>query len=127
MKVYMVPAGDDGVNVRIEDGGRAYSFLGYITSSELDVSYDDYGDFREPMLRVPRRTYKLELDLKELQMTDMPAAQAFAQLFASFPQRYVMAMDDSVGETGPFIEEAPAEVEDTPDIPTTWIDFSGES
>lgn len=125
MKIYMVPAGDDGVNVRLDRGdGKVYSFKGYVVDSELKRDYDDYGDFREPMLRTPRTTYTLEIDVHDLRMTDVSAAEQMAELFSSFPQRYVLGVDQTPPPA--FVEEVPAVVEEAPaDVPADWIDLSG--
>lgn len=131
MKIYMVPAGDDGVNVRLDRGdGKIYSFKGSIIDSELKREFDDYDDFGpfgSARIRAPRTTYTLEIDVRDLTLVDTSAAEQMAELFSSFPQRYVMAMpQDSEDEIGPFIETVAPEATVTPsDVPADWIDLNG--
>jgi hypothetical protein len=139
MKVTMTPIDEGAVQVLLERDGRVYSFEGRITSSDLAQDYNfemDYEPFSTLGQRISSRPsfhYTLELDVRAVQMVDLPrldarvkelAAEDLSAKLASYPQRHVLGMDaPEPGETEVVFDHP--EPNEPIDIPKGWIDLDG--
>jgi len=139
MKVTMTPVDEGTVQVLLEENGRMYSFEGRIVVSDLATDYNfamDYEPFTTLGQRItskPSYRYTLELNVRSLQMVDLPrldakvkelAAEDLSSKLASYPQRHVLGMDaPEPGETEVVFDQP--EPDESTDIPEGWIDLNG--
>lgn len=125
MKISMTPKGDGVSKVMVERDGRVYSFDGHITDFELNYERDDYGyDFAARHLKTQSYTVNVTLSAGAIQVLDKAAMDAeIAKKYGSFPQRYVLGVDQQV-EPVAVIPEEPVGVDLQPsDIPADWIEL----